>query len=133
MSKSKTTQSPFDKETLTYFKELLHKKRDEAEEEVERLQRLLVNLTDADDADFSSITHHMGDVATDTQEEELNYQLLDRTRRYIQQIDDALERIQNGTYGICVATGKPISKARLDAVPHTRYSIEAKNKGLAHD
>jgi RNA polymerase-binding protein DksA len=126
-------QTPFDDDTLTYFKELLHKKRDEALEDVDRLEKNLSNLTDLDDADYSSLTHHMGDVGSDVEEEELNYQLLERTKKYINAINDALERIENGTYGICQATGKPISKARLDAVPHTRYSMEAKEKGLADE
>jgi RNA polymerase-binding transcription factor DksA len=59
--------------------------------------------------------------------------LLERTKKYIEQINEALARIENGTYGICLATGKPISKGRLEAVPHTRYSVAAKKKGLAAD
>ncbi|WP_350356645.1 TraR/DksA family transcriptional regulator [Fodinibius salicampi] len=47
----------------------------------------------------------------------------------INRLNEALQRIEDGTYGICKATGKPISKGRLEAVPHTRYSIEAKKQG----
>jgi len=61
------------------------------------------------------------------------YLQIERTREYIQHINEALERIEDKTYGICQATGKPISKGRLEAVPHTRYSIEAKNQGLVKD
>jgi RNA polymerase-binding transcription factor DksA len=63
----------------------------------------------------------------------MNYQLIERLREYILHINEALERIEKKTYGICLATGKPIARGRLEAVPHTRYSIEAKNKGLAED
>jgi len=127
------TQSPFSKKTLHHFRELLLQKRREAEEEVDALEDSLKNLTDAEDADYSSAAHHMGDFGSDVEEEDLKYQLLERTKKYIGQIDDALGRIENGTYGICQATGKPIAKERLEAVPHTRYSIEAKKSGLVDD
>lgn len=115
---------------LDYFKNLLEKKREKAREELETLESNLENSLESDDADFSSITHHEADVGSDLEEEELNYQLIERTRKYIIQINDALDRIKNKTYGVCLATGKPISKGRLESVPHTRFSIEAKRKGL---
>ncbi|MDX1636363.1 MAG: TraR/DksA C4-type zinc finger protein [Balneolaceae bacterium] len=120
-------------EELNHFRELLLEKRSEAKEILDQIDDNITNLDDADDADYSSITHHLGDVGSDVEEEELNYQLKERTRKFIEEINDALERIEKGTYGICKATGKPIAKGRLEAVPHTRYSIEAKNKGLVED
>lgn len=119
------------KNELDHFRQLLLKKRATAKEELDMLEKNVENLTDSDDADYSSLTHHLGDVGSDVEEENLNYQLIERTRKYIIELDDALDRINNGTYGICLATGKPISIGRLEAVPHTRYSIEAKRKGLA--
>ena len=127
----KTT--PFTDEELQYFKELLLKNREEAQEKLDTIRRAQENLTEADDADYSSLSHHMGDVASDEQEAKMNYLQIERTREYINHINEALERIQNKTYGICKATGNPISRGRLEAVPHTRYSIEAKNQGLVKD
>jgi DnaK suppressor protein len=49
---------------------------------------------------------------------------MDSERKLLGEIDDALNRIANGTYGICEGTGKPITKARLEAQPWARYSIE---------
>lgn len=126
-------KTPFNKQELKHFKKLLLKKRTEAQEKFDRLRGAQSNLEEADDADFSSIAHHMGDWASDEQESEMNYTLIERTREYIQHINEALERIENKTYGMCLATGKPIGKERLEAVPHTRYSIEAKKEGLAKD
>lgn len=123
-------KSRFDEDTLTYFKEKLLEKRNEALEQVDILENRQADLRDANDADYSSLTHHMGDVGSVEEETKMNYQLIERTKKYINEINDALERIKNGTYGICQATGKLIPKGRLDAVPHTRYSIEAKEKGL---
>lgn len=131
MENTATINSPFDQETLQYFKELLLQKRREAEEQEKNFENSIANLNEVDDADQSSVAHHMGDFGSETEEKQMNYQFLERIRVYINQIDDALGRIENGTYGICQATGSPISKGRLDAVPHTRYSIEAKKQGLA--
>ncbi|MDX1585270.1 MAG: molecular chaperone DnaK [Balneolaceae bacterium] len=131
MEDLKKRKTPFDNQELAYFKSLLLEKRNEAEKELEAIDRNIENLIEADDADYSSVDHHMGDVGSDVEEQDLNYQLKERTQKFIEEIDDALERIENGTYGICKATGKIISKGRLESVPHTRYSKEAKEKGLA--
>lgn len=120
----------FDEDTLTYFKERLLEKRKEAKEQIEILENRIQNLMDADDADYSSFTHHIGDVGSEQEEADMIYQLLERTKKYVNEINDALERIENRTYGICQATGNSIEKGRLDAVPHTRYSLEAKGKNL---
>jgi DnaK suppressor protein len=111
----------------------LLEKRAAAREQMEIVENSIANLNEADDADYSSITHHLGDVGSDVEGEEMNYQLLERLNKYLREIEDALERLENGTYGICMATGKAISKERLEAVPHTRYSIEAKQQGKIED
>lgn len=120
-------------EDLDHFRRLLLAKRRQAEEEIEALRENIAEGAEADDADISSIAHHAGDMGTEVENTEMNYQLIDRELTYIEQIDDALERIDNGTYGICKATGLPISRGRLEAVPHTRYSINAKELGLVED
>lgn len=133
MENTEKYKSPFSPKTLEHFKQLLLDKRHQAEEELEYIHQNITNLNQADDADYSSVAHHMGDVGSDIEEENTNYVLQERTKKYIEQIDSALERIENKTYGICLATGKPITKERLEAVPHTRYSMEAKNKGMVLD
>lgn len=67
----------------------------------------------------------MEDVADVTEKESLN-QLAARQQKFIQQLELALIRIKNGTYGVCIDTGKLIAKERLKAVPHTQQSVEAK-------
>ena len=64
----------------------------------------------------------------DTLEKESLNQLAARQQKFIIQLENAKARIKNRTYGICIDTGKLISKERLRAVPHTRHSIEAKLK-----
>jgi len=118
---------------LDYFRNLLEKNRKDARVELDALQENLDNIMESDDEEYSALTHHEADVGSDVEEEETNFKLIERTRKYIEQINDALERIENKTYGVCMATGKQISKGRLEAVPHTRYSIGAKKKGLVRD
>jgi len=130
IGKKKVKEYPFSEEELNYFENLLLNKRKEALHEFEAIRKNIENHRDVDDADQSSITHHQGDLGSNMEEQDLNYQFLERTRRYIQQLDRALMRIKRGTYGICVATGEPIEKGRLEIVPHTNYSVEAKLKGL---
>ena len=67
---------------------------------------------------------HPADRASDAWERELTLELAEDKRALLREIDDALERIERGTYGICEATGKPIKKARLEAIPWTRYCVE---------
>jgi len=125
--KSKERVSPYSDEDLEYFREIILKKRDEAEQEMESLQNnLRESMENA--SDESAYSFHMADAGTDAQEREKTYMLFNRTRKFIRYLDDALQRIDNKTYGVCKVTGKKISKGRLEAVPHTQLSIEAKLK-----
>ncbi len=66
----------------------------------------------------------MADMGTDNYEQEFTLGLVEKDRNLLREINDALAKIQNGAYGICEGTGKPIAKARLEAQPWARYSIE---------
>lgn len=119
--------SPYSDEELQYFRDIIIKKRDEAEQELESLQNSLRDsMENANDE--SAYSFHMADAGTDAQEREKTYMLYNRTRKFVRYLDDALKRIENKTYGVCKVTGKKISKGRLEAVPHTQLSIEAKLK-----
>lgn len=119
--------SPYNDEELEYFREIIIKKRDEAENEMESLQNSLRESME-NASDESAYSFHMADAGTDAQEREKTYMLFNRTRKFIKYLDDALERIDNKTYGVCKVTGKKIAKGRLEAVPHTQLSIDAKLK-----
>jgi DnaK suppressor protein len=126
---SKTTDriSPYSDEELEYFRQIILKKRDESEQELNALQRTLrENMENS--SDESAYSFHMADAGTDAQEREKTYMLFNRTKKFIRYLDDALTRIDNKTYGVCKVTGKKIAKGRLEAVPHTQLSIEAKLK-----
>ncbi|MCG8374816.1 MAG: molecular chaperone DnaK [Balneolales bacterium] len=119
--------SPYNDEELEYFRDIIIKKRDAAEEELESLQRSLRESME-NSSDESAYSFHMADAGTDAQEREKTYMLFNRTKKFIKYLDDAIVRIDNKTYGVCKVTGKKISKGRLEAVPHTQLSIDAKLK-----
>jgi RNA polymerase-binding protein DksA len=117
------------KANLEYFRKLLEKKRAEAIKNVEYLRSVALDTTNQESSgDHSAYSFHMADQGTDAMEREKAFLFASRDEKYIRQIDEALERIKNGTYGICRVTGKEIGKERLEAVPTTTISYEAKLK-----
>ncbi len=119
--------SPYNDEELEYFRQIIIKKRDEAEQDLEMLHSSLRDSME-NNTDDSAYSFHMADAGSDAQEREKTYMLYNRTRKFVKYLDEALVRINNKTYGVCKVTGKKISKGRLEAVPHTQISIEAKLK-----
>jgi len=110
---------------IEHFKELLFQKRREILESVSEIEGEALRKSRLDaSGDLSSMPIHMADLGTDNFEQEFSLELMDSERKLLTEINDALDRIENGTYGICEGTGKPISKARLEAQPWARYSIE---------
>ncbi|MBN2426368.1 MAG: TraR/DksA C4-type zinc finger protein [Calditrichaceae bacterium] len=115
------------KEDLEYFKNLLLEKRKEVVKNLEYLKSVIMESTTKEaTGDHSSYSFHMADQGTDAMEREKAFMFAARDEKYLKQIDEALERVENGTYGICRITGKLIGKERLEAVPTTTISVEAK-------
>ncbi|GIV42904.1 MAG: molecular chaperone DnaK [Bacteroidia bacterium] len=108
-------------EELQEFKELILDKLEKARAEYKSLQESLKETAE-NAADGYNITEY----GTDTQEKEQLELFLMRQAKFIDSLERALMRIENGTYGKCKVTGKLIPKERLRAVPHTEISIEAK-------
>ena len=130
MADKKTTEervSPYSDEELQYFRDIIEKKLTDSEDELNTLQKSLRESME-NASDESAYSFHMADAGTDAQEREKTYVLLNRTRKFIKYLDDAITRIENKTYGVCKVTGKKIAKGRLEAVPHTQLSIDAKLK-----
>lgn len=73
-------------------------------------------------------SQHMADAGTDTYHRDLALTMLSSEQDALYQIDQAIDRIRNGTYGICELTGKPIEPRRLEAIPWTRFSAAAERK-----
>jgi RNA polymerase-binding protein DksA len=114
---------------LDYFKKLLMEKREEALNELGNFKESGMSSTQKEAAgEHSAYTFHMADQGTDTMEREKAAFFATHEGRYLYHLEQALERIESGTYGICQECGKEISRARLEAVPHARLCIECKSK-----
>jgi len=77
--------------------------------------------------DISSYSYHMADQGTDAMEREKAFMFASRSGRLVYHIDEALRRIEDGTYGKCAVCEKEIARTRLKAVPHARMCIECKS------
>ncbi len=116
------------KKDLEFFKGLLLKKRAELVEEIESIKSTDMNTTTKEaSGDHSSYAYHMADQGTDNMQREKSFLYAQRNGRLIYHIDMALERIEDGTFGLCQSCGKQITRERLEAVPHARLCIECKN------
>lgn len=119
-------KTKYTEEELKEFQVLINRKLDKAREEYKILKETLNrNNDEGTDATSGGNTKVLEDGAETAEKENLS-QLAARQQKYITNLENALVRIKNGTYGICSVTGKLISKERLIAVPHTTQSIEAK-------
>lgn len=78
--------------------------------------------------DLSSMPIHMADVGSDNYEQEFTLSLLENEEETLDQIEAALERIEDGVYGSCVECDGRVSKARLNAIPYTPFCIKCASK-----
>ena len=129
-SREKTSSTRVKKRCLTandgeHFKQMLLEKRQEIIGNVNEMEDEALKKSRLDaSGDLSSMPIHMADIGTDNYEQEFALDLMDGERKLLHEIDDAMQRIEQGTYGICEATGKPIGKARLEAQPWARYCVK---------
>ena len=108
-----------------HFKELLMVKRREILRNVSEFEDEALRKSRLDaSGDLSSMPIHMADLGTDNYEQEFALGLMDSERKLLREIDNALGRLDDKTYGICEATGKAISKARLEAQPWARFCVD---------
>lgn len=123
MSQEKTRYSDSE---LEEFKILIKEKLKEAQEDYAMLKGSLSN-SDNHGTDDTGRTFNMMEDGSETLSREEVAQLGARQEKFIQNLQSALMRIENKTYGICRVTGKLIQKERLRLVPHATLSIDAKN------
>jgi RNA polymerase-binding transcription factor DksA len=91
----------------------------------ERLMNQMNGLAKESAEEMASYSLHMADSGTDNFDRDFALSLLSSDQDAIYEIEEALKRIEKNTYGICELTQKPIPKARLDAIPWTRFTVEA--------
>lgn len=110
-----------------YEKLLLQKKKELLENMGDIMKDRVGTTTKESTGDLSSYSYHMADQGTDAMERELAFMFASKTGRLIYHVDEALRRVKDGSYGKCSVCDRPISKARLEAVPHARMCIECKS------
>lgn len=115
----------YSEEDLKEFRQIIDKKMKRAQEDLGLLKSAFKN--DADNGtDDTSPSFKSFDEGSDVMNKEANVQLAIRQEKFIRDLKNAMQRIENGTYGVCRVTGKLIQKERLKLVPHATLSIEAK-------
>jgi RNA polymerase-binding protein DksA len=132
--KAKATQlkSPpkkgYSKTELERFKGIILVKRKEILEELESLKSTMMDVTTGQyETENSTYSLHM-EQGTDAMEREKTFLFASREGKFLNYLDDALKRIEKGTYGFCTECGNLIDKERLEAVPHAHQCIECKTK-----
>ena len=116
------------KSELAKFEKLLLKKREEMIEQLQLRKKQIDTTIKDSTGDLSGYSYHMADQGTDAMEREKAFMFASKSGRLLYHIDEALRRLRKGEYGNCHTCGKPITKARLEAVPHARFCIECKEK-----
>lgn len=124
-----STRTRYSDDELVEFRDLINNKIESARNELKYLQESLLN--DENGQDDNSAMYKALEEGSATLEKEHLSQMAARQRKFIDNLQQALVRIENKTYGICRETGKLIAKDRLRAVPHATLSMEAKLKQKA--
>jgi RNA polymerase-binding transcription factor DksA len=121
----------YSSEDLKYFKEMILAKRKETLEELDTLKESMMDVTTGEYvSESSNYSLHM-EQGTDAMEREKTFLFAARSSKYVNQLDDALARIEAKTYGVCRVCGLLVPKARLEAVPTAQTCAEYKNTGVA--
>ena len=91
----------------------------------EQLTKQMSGLAEESAQELAGYSLHMADSGTDNFDRDFALSLLSSDQDAVYEIEEALKRIERMTYGVCELTGKPIPKARLEAIPWTRFTVEA--------
>lgn len=111
-------------EDLAFFEALLRERRAQLLERLGRLER----GAGTPNGELSTLPNHLADLGTDQFEQSLSLELLSEEARELQEIDEALGRLRDGTYGRCEDCGAPIARARLEAIPYARQCRDCRMK-----
>jgi len=123
--KKETLKTRYTDEELVEFKDLINKKLEKARHDLEMLTEASINNNDHGTNDTSP-TFKVLEEGNSVLTKEENSKMAARQQKFIVNLENALIRIENKSYGVCRATGKLISKERLRSVPHATLSIDAK-------
>ena len=118
-----------DPEDLKYFEDMITEKRNAIMVQLQKDEGTLRDSTQKESSgDLSAYSVHMPDQGSDAISREMSYLFASRDEKYVKHLDEALRRIEDGTFGICRTCGQAISKARLEAVPNATECIGCKSQ-----
>ena len=117
------------KKDLKDFKKIVLKKKDELMDDLKHISDDTLRKSQKEaSGDISGYTYHMADVASDNYDREFSLGLASNERKSLYELEDALKRIEDGTFGICDVCKGMITKIRLKAVPSARLCIKCQQK-----
>lgn len=120
-AKLRKIKTGYGRKELNGFKKLLLEKRAEIVGDVLNMEEARVS---GNGGDLSNMPLHMADIGSDNYEQEFTLGLVESERKLLVEIDRALMRLKDKTYGVCIISGNPIPEARLEIKPWAKYSIE---------
>lgn len=126
-----TQKTPVNNTSLTekeldHFKEKLDQEKQETEAQIQELKDSFDSLNNTSDDVQSSQDHHLADLGTKENRKATILKGIEKQKEKLEQIIVALDRMETGNYGICIDTGEPIQKERLEAIPYAIRSVVAK-------
>jgi len=119
----------FNKKEFAEFKKIILKKKEDVLAEIKSISDDVLKKSQKEaSGDISGYTYHMADVATDNYDREFSLGLASSEREILYVLDDALKKIEDGTYGICEVCKTAISKTRLKALPQASLCVKCQEK-----
>ena len=117
------------KKELKIYKALLIKERDKVGGDLSHIAQNTLNKSQRDaSGDLSGYSYHMADMASDDYERDFSLGRATEEHNVLYLIDEAIKRVEEGTYGRCLQCGKAIAKKRLKAIPYSELCIDCKKK-----
>lgn len=121
--KAPINNTPLSDKELKHFKTKLEDELEKARSKIDEFKENLEDLQNS--TSQSAQTHHQGDLGTSESRRETLLSHIEKEKEKIDKIKVAMDRMADGNYGVCVVTGKPIQKERLEAIPYAIHSVEA--------
>ena len=117
------------KKDLEYFKKLIAEEQNKVLKDMGYIKETIMDTTIRDaSGDHSAYAFHMADQGSDTYDREKTFLLASRENKYLSELVDAMRRIEEDTYGVCMICGKDIEKERLEVVLVAKYHVDCKKQ-----
>ncbi len=117
------------KKDLEYFRKLIYTEQLKTLKDMGYIKENILDETMRDaSGDQSAYSFHMADQGSDTYDREKSFLLAARENKYLSDLNDAMKRVDDGTYGVCLICGKDIEKERLEVVLVAKYHVDCKKQ-----